>query len=201
MKLAGRVRGGKRGKRPSLNVRAARAHATLVVASVLLVLLFVWYAADLLMLVFAGVLVSILLRGFSGRLHHKTDLGRGLSLAIVSLALGVLIIVVVWLVTGRIGTQVTELRQQLPVAVENVKNYFGQYEWARNAIEGLPKLNDGSPGAARNIVSQLTVMASTTLGMRQLLSASRRSYSLAADLYREYQTPVAFSIRSARRKS
>lgn len=138
--------------------------ATLVVASVVLVLLFMWYAADLLMLVFAGVLVSILLRGFSGWLHQKIHLGRGLSLAIVALALGILIIVVVWLVTGRIGTQVTELRQQLPVAAENVKNYFGQYEWARNAIEGLPKLNDLLARRGGTIVSQLTGLASTTLG-------------------------------------
>lgn len=39
--------------------------AALAAAGVLLGLLFAWYAADLLMLVFAGVLVSILLRGFS----------------------------------------------------------------------------------------------------------------------------------------
>ena len=138
--------------------------ATLVVASVMLVLLFVWYAADLLMLVFAGVLVSILLRGFSGWLRQKTGIGRGLSLAIVALALGILIIVVVWLVTGRIGEQVSELRQQLPVAVENVKHYFGQYEWARNAIEGLPNFNDWLAGRSGTIVSQLTGLASTTLG-------------------------------------
>jgi predicted PurR-regulated permease PerM len=138
--------------------------ATLVVVSVMLVLLFVWYAADLLMLVFAGVLVSILLRGFSGWLRQKTGIGRGLSLAIVALAFGILIIVVVWLVTGRIGTQVSELRQQLPVAFENVKNYFGQYEWARNAIEGLPNLNDWLTSRGGTIVSQLTGLASTTLG-------------------------------------
>jgi predicted PurR-regulated permease PerM len=138
--------------------------ATLVVASVALALLFVWYAADLLMLVFAGVLVSILLRGFSGWLRPTTGLGSALSLAIVALALGLLIIVVVWLVAGRLGTQVSELRQQLPVAVENLKRYFGQYEWTRNAIEGLPNLHDWLARRGGTIVSQLTGLASTTLG-------------------------------------
>lgn len=54
-------------KRESVSLEFARRVliATLVVASVVLVLLFIWYAADLLMLVFAGVLVSILLRGFT----------------------------------------------------------------------------------------------------------------------------------------
>lgn len=127
-------------------------------------LLFVWYAAYLLMLIFAGVLVSILLRGFTRFLAQKTGMGRGLSLAIVSLALAALIVAGVWLVTGRIGAQVSELRQQLPVAVENVMRYAGQYELARNAIDSLPNFNDWLAKRSGTIVSQLTGLASTTLG-------------------------------------
>src|SRR5215207_4565205 len=77
--------------------------ATLVVAGVVLVLLFFWYAADLLMLVFAAVLVSILLRTFTEFVSQKTGLSRGLSLTIVSLALVVLITLISWMVTGRIA--------------------------------------------------------------------------------------------------
>jgi hypothetical protein len=40
------------------------------------VLFFVWYAADLLLLVFASVLVSILLRGLSGFMMRLTGAGR-----------------------------------------------------------------------------------------------------------------------------
>jgi predicted PurR-regulated permease PerM len=56
------------------------------VAGMALVLVFVWYAADLLLLVFAGILVSILLRGLSRFVTQKTGLGRGLLLALISLA-------------------------------------------------------------------------------------------------------------------
>jgi predicted PurR-regulated permease PerM len=112
--------------------------AALVVVSVLLVLLLVWYAADLLMLVFAGVLISILLRSFSEFLTTRTRLSHGLALAIVALALVVFIAATAWLVTGRIAAQLNELRLLLPQAVQNVKNYFGQYEWARNTIDNLP---------------------------------------------------------------
>ncbi|MDQ3802695.1 MAG: AI-2E family transporter [Acidobacteriota bacterium] len=153
-------------KRESVSLAFARRVliATLVVASVVLVLYFVWYAADLLMLVFAGVLVSILLRGFTRFLAQKTGMGRGISLGIVSLALVALIVVVVWLVTGRIGAQMSELRRQLPVAVENVMRYVGQYEWARSAIDGLPDLNDWLAARSPTIISRLTGLASTTLG-------------------------------------
>jgi predicted PurR-regulated permease PerM len=139
--------------------------ATLVVVSVSLVLLLVWYAADLLMLVFAGVLISILLRSFSEFLTTRTRLSHGLALAIVALALVVFIAATAWLVTGRIAAQLNELRLLLPQAVQNVKNYFGQYEWARNTIDNLPNWNDWIAKRGGTIISQLGGFASTTLGV------------------------------------
>ena len=139
--------------------------AALVVVSVLLVLLLVWYAADLLMLVFAGVLISILLRSFSEFLTTRTRLSHGLALAIVALALVVFIAATAWLVTGRIAAQLNELRLLLPQAVQNVKNYFGQYEWARNTIDNLPNWNDWIAKRGGTIISQLGGFASTTLGV------------------------------------
>lgn len=138
--------------------------ATLVVVSVLLVLLLIWYAADLLMLVFAGVLISILLRSLSDLLTSRTRISQGLALAMVSLALVLFIVVTAWLVTGRIGAQMNELRVLLPQAVQNVKDYFGQYEWARNTIDNLPNWNDWIAKRGGTIISQLGGFASTTLG-------------------------------------
>jgi predicted PurR-regulated permease PerM len=139
--------------------------ATCIVASVALVLYFVWYASDLLMLVFAGILVSILLRGFSRFLTQKTGLGHGISLALISLALVALIAAGAWSIPGRIGPQMSDLRQQLPLAIENVKQYVKQYEWARATIENLPNLNEYLAGRSGAIVSRLTGLASTTLGL------------------------------------
>jgi len=139
--------------------------ATLVVVSVLLVLLLIWYAADLLMLVFAAVLISILLRSFSEFLTTRTRLGHGPALALVALALVLFIAVTAWLVTGRIATQMNELRVLLPQAVGNVKNYLVQYEWGRNAIYNLPDWNDWLAKRSGTIISQLGGLASTTLGV------------------------------------
>ncbi|HEY0366339.1 MAG TPA: hypothetical protein VGC73_07700, partial [Pyrinomonadaceae bacterium] len=73
--------------------------ATCVVVSVLVVLVFIWYAADLLMLVFASVLVSILLRAFTNFVIRKTGMRHGFALTLVSLGLVVLIATIAWLVT------------------------------------------------------------------------------------------------------
>ena len=139
--------------------------ATCVVVSVLAVLMFIWYAAALLMLVFASVLVSILLRAFTDFVTRKTGLGHGFALVLVSLGLVVLIAITAWLVTGRIGSQVAELRLQLPQAVQNVRNYLGQYEWVRNALDSLPTFNDWLARRGGTVVSQLTGIASSTAGV------------------------------------
>lgn len=138
--------------------------ATLVVVSVLLVLLLIWYAADLLMLVFAGILISILLRTFSESLHKRTGLGYGISLALAALGLVVLIVAVSWLVMDRIIDQMQELRTLLPQALQNFKGYLGRYEWGRNAIDGLPNLSEWVSQRGGTVVSQLTGLASSTFG-------------------------------------
>ncbi len=139
--------------------------ATCVVVSVLAVLIFTWYAADLFMLVFAAVLVSILLRTFTEFVTRKTGMGHGVVLALVSLGLVLFIPLIAWLVTGRIGTQVAELRLQLPQAVQYVRGYLGQYEWVRNALDSLPTFNDWLARRGGTVVSQLTGLASSTAGV------------------------------------
>jgi predicted PurR-regulated permease PerM len=131
--------------------------ATCIVAGMALVLVFVWYAADLLLLVFAGILVSILLRGFSQFVTQKTGLGRGLSL--------VLIVVGVWLIGGSVGSQISELQQQLPRAVESLHRFVEQYEWGQSAIASLPSVGEWFESRSGTIVSGVTELASTTLGV------------------------------------
>ena len=139
--------------------------ATCTVVSVLAALLFIWYAADLLMLVFASVLVSILLRALTEFITRKTGMAHGLALILVSLGLVVLLAITTWLVAGRIGTQVAELRLQLPEAMQNVRDYLGQYEWVRNALDSLPTFNDWLARRGGTVISQLTGLASTTAGV------------------------------------
>jgi predicted PurR-regulated permease PerM len=139
--------------------------ATCIVAGIALVLVFVWYAAELLLLVFAGVLVSILLRGFSRFLTGKTGLGRGLSLTLVSLTLLALIAAGVWLIGGSVGSQISELQQQLPRAIENLRQFVEQYDWGRSAIASLPSVQEWFAGRSGTIVSGVTGLASTTLGV------------------------------------
>lgn len=151
-------------ERDSLHFARRVLVATLIVASVALLLLFVWFAADLLMLVFAGVLVSVLLRGLSELLQRRMGTGRWVSLWLAALSPIVLTALAAWLITGHIATQMADLQTQLPEAVQNVKNYFGQYDWARSAIDSLPNLKDWLASSRGTIVTRVTGLASITLG-------------------------------------
>lgn len=137
--------------------------ATLVVAGVAFVLYFVWYASDLLLLIFAGILVSILLRGVSRFISRKTGIGQSFSIGLVALALVALIVVTAWLMAGRIGTEITEIQRILPQAVESAKQYVGQYDWARDALASMPSLSDWLASRRGSIVSRLSGLASTTV--------------------------------------
>jgi predicted PurR-regulated permease PerM len=115
---------------------------SIVVASVAFVLLFVWYAADLLLLVFAGLLISILLRRFSELLRRSIPMPAGVSLALVSLLLAGFTGIGFWVVTGRIGSQISDLQNQLPQAIANMRQQVAQHAWAQNAIDSLPNISE-----------------------------------------------------------
>jgi predicted PurR-regulated permease PerM len=139
--------------------------ATCIVAGVALVLVLVWYVADVLLCVFAGILVSILLRGFNQSVTRNTGLGRGLSLALVSLTLLALLAAGVRLIGGSVGAHISELQQQLPRAVESMRRFVEQYDWGQSAIESLPSLREWFASRRGTIVSGVTGLASTTLGV------------------------------------
>ena len=138
--------------------------ATLVVAGVGLLLYFVWFAAQLLLLIFAGVLVSILLRGIARLIRQWTGIGKSLSIALVALASVAVIVFTVWLLAGRMGAQIAEIERVLPHAVESVKEYLRQFEFARQAVDNMPSLPDWLASRGGALLSQVTAFASTAIG-------------------------------------
>lgn len=139
--------------------------ASCVVAGVVAVILFLWYAASLLLLVYAGVLLSILLRGCGRLIQKLTGFGRGLSITLVAFLLLLFLIASVWLITGRLGAQIGELQRQIPQAIEGVHSYVEQHDWARQLVDSLPNVYDWFSERSSTLISSLTGFASTTVGV------------------------------------
>lgn len=136
--------------------------ATLVVVAVMTLLALVWYAADLLMLLFAAVLVSIPLRRLREFVRTTTGLGCGASLAVVILVLGAAFAGVVLLSAGRIASQADEFAAGLQSALEGLRRRYADNRWVQDALSRLPSLGELLIGGGA--LPSLTGFASTTLG-------------------------------------
>src|SRR5919201_2047410 len=105
-----------------------------VTALVLFLGVVLWYAADLFLLVFAGALLAVFLRGLSDGLSRYTPLSDSGSLALVVLALLAVFGVGVWLLAPEVSVQLDQLIEQLPRSVNQIKTLIGHYEWGRHLV-------------------------------------------------------------------
>lgn len=102
-----------------------------LVALTLAAALFIWFAIDLLLLLFAGVLFAVFLRTLSHELARRTGLADGLALALV-----VLLLVALGVGTGTLfARQLTEeargLSERVPEALRTVEAQLESREWSR----------------------------------------------------------------------
>lgn len=134
-----------------------------ITLAMLLVLLLLWYAVDVLMLVFAGVLLAIFLRGLSDTLCERTRLSGGWSLGIMCLALVGVIGLGGWSLAPSIAEQVDQLSDTVPQSVGRLEQSVARYRWGRRLIEQVPPVEDMMP-RTRDVLSRATGVFSTTLG-------------------------------------
>lgn len=112
--------------------------AASIAAGVAAIVLLLWYAVDVLLVVFAGVLFGVLLRGMTRVLSHVTKINRGWSLAIVLVALASVVGLTGWLLAGSIIEQANALAETLPRAVEQLTARLRSYSWGERVLSELP---------------------------------------------------------------
>ena len=133
----------------------------IVTLSVLLVAL-LWAATDLLLLLFASVLVACFLRGCANVLSARSGIPAGWSLAtVLMLVLGGLA-GIVWLLAPQVAAQADDLQRGVRHAVQQLGAYITQYEWGRRMLSEMP----GVAELARrgNLLARVTGIFSSTLG-------------------------------------
>jgi predicted PurR-regulated permease PerM len=123
-----------------------------------IVLLLAWFGADILLLLFTGILLAIFLRTLSNWVQAQTKLGKMPSLILVIIGLVVLLGGAGWLMAAPISDQFNELSTQIPTAVDKIRHYLQQYPWGQKLLEPI-KSDDILPraktilGEARGIFS------------------------------------------------
>lgn len=87
--------------------------------------LLAWTMRGALLLVFAAVVVAVLLLACARPLETRLRLSRGISLALVGLALAGIVALVAWLVGSQLRAQLGTLTERLPEALAAVEQRLG----------------------------------------------------------------------------
>ncbi|MEC4723100.1 AI-2E family transporter [Noviherbaspirillum sp. CPCC 100848] len=98
----------------------------------------VWYAADVLMLVFACILFAILLFDISRRVRQWLHLPHWMALSLVVTLLLLVFAGAGWLMAPQVSQQAGELANTVPQALKNLQERMSQAPLMAQLMDGLP---------------------------------------------------------------
>lgn len=128
-----------------------------------IVVLYALYTAfEVLLLLFAGVLLALFLDGAARALEAHSPLPHNVSLAVVILAILTLLVLFGWMVTPRLIRQTEQLRSSLSSSWEQIVNNLEQSGWGRQFLEEVRAI-PGNVAQGPNIVTNITGIFSRTL--------------------------------------
>ncbi|MBK7705885.1 MAG: AI-2E family transporter [Acidobacteria bacterium] len=112
--------------------------AVSIVVFVCLIGLLAYFTIDVILLVFAAILLSIFLRGLADLVNTGGRLSEGLSVFLVSTILLIVLAGAVSLLAPDIVDQYRNLRTELPKSWLKIDEYLNQFGWGRAILEQLP---------------------------------------------------------------
>ncbi|MFD2515968.1 AI-2E family transporter [Pontibacter locisalis] len=151
------------GKEPDRFTQKVLKALALVLGAVLLLLL-IGKAFEVLLLVFAGVLMAVFFRGTASALSTRTGLSGGWSLTLVVVAVIVLITATVWLLAPQVSEQAAALSEELPKAVGHFRDRVEDYRWGRKLVDEAPTMESLLERQGSWVKQSLGVL-STTFGI------------------------------------
>jgi predicted PurR-regulated permease PerM len=135
------------------------------VAALVLVLLFLWYAVQVLLIVFAGILLAVVLRSLADLLSEYTGIGRGWALGMVVLLLLALFGGGGWLLAPQISEQGSQLVVAIPEAIDEVESWVERQSWGERLMRQRPDGDDLLGTGLGSLLAQAGGIFSTTLGV------------------------------------
>ena len=133
------------------------------VITVVLILALLWLAGNVFLLIFAGILLAVFLRGISDWLSKHSFLSDGWALAVTVLGLLLLTGAGAWLIGSDVVTEAGQLRQQLPRSLERLEQNIEQYEWGKQLLGQTARADELIPDKTE-LAAKATGAFSTTFG-------------------------------------
>ena len=134
-----------------------------MVTGVFLVLQGIWAVIDVLLLVFAGMLLAIFLHALADWLHDHTPLRYGIAYGIVLITGVALTAIGVWAIAPTINQQVMQLEETLPQAIERLQETVSTWPGGQQLIEQTPQPEELL--ARQSIFGRMSGIFSVTFGV------------------------------------
>lgn len=113
-----------------------------VAATITLLVLFIGYAVDILLLVFVGVLLGIVFRSLRDIVSKSTGLPTGPSLGIVIILLLGMIVGSGYILGPRVYDQASMMYEEAPEEWDNIKRQLWRYDWGKEIARENPAPKD-----------------------------------------------------------
>jgi predicted PurR-regulated permease PerM len=126
-------------------------------------LLLLWYFAHVLLLVFAGILLAIFLRGLADLLSIHTHMPVGWCLALVIILLFAVITGGGWLMGPAIMDGIDQLQKVIPQAVEQIGQFMRRHDTIQRFLERSLQ-GGGSSLLSQGTFQQVMGIFSTVIG-------------------------------------
>ncbi|QDG54147.1 AI-2E family transporter [Persicimonas caeni] len=139
--------------------------AVVIVAS----LVIFWRLLSVLLVIFAGVLLAVFLRGLTNFLSEKTPLSHGWSLFAVIFGLLALSAGTLWLLAPPVSSQVGQITQKVPEALDQLESWAKGSSFGRSIVAEVSSLDQGS--------------LSETIGWKRISGAFSSAIGVAANVF------------------
>jgi predicted PurR-regulated permease PerM len=116
--------------------------AVMVFVSVAVFLLVLWQLAQVLLVVFAGILLAVFFRGLTRPLAERTGLSEGISLMIVILTIILVLTGAGFLLAPGIADQMSDLAQTLPEAFDSMVEWMAGTTWGAWMLDRTPSVEE-----------------------------------------------------------
>lgn len=151
--------------RPSIKTFARKITVALgIFALFALAAVVLWQGAEVFLLVFAGFLLAVFLRGLSEFLKEHTPLSGNLSLAAVLLGIVVLTALGVWLLSDSMQNEFDQLSNELPAAFERARETIAQYPIGRRVVRQIPSAQELMNQQGGNFFGRVAAFFSSAFG-------------------------------------
>ncbi len=126
--------------------------------------LILWLAAEVLLLLFAAILLAVFLRAASAWLRGHSPLPERWALPVTVVALSVIVAAVVWLLAPQVADQVDRLAETLPPLIREHTESLKKYEWGKWLVSEAPPSSELLGNMGR-LIERVGLFFTSTIGV------------------------------------